>query len=196
MRMHVKIHAKAAESGFSEKEGNLLVLPFGAEEVQRIIEALKTWGSGVGRRYNCLPGPEVMSGAGIKGGYADAQVIDTIVLIRSLCSVPGPRETLRALVDALLVPGGQLLFLEHVRNPRKDVAWWQDMVAPMWKYAFDGYVIGLDGVGIIRDAIEGDEREGSEEGKRGWKEMEVSGVEGEDVERALFWHQFGRCVKP
>ncbi len=43
--------------------------------------------------------------------------VDTIVSILSLCSIPSPTRTLRALVHSVLAPGGQLLFREHVRNP-------------------------------------------------------------------------------
>ena len=220
--MHGVLRAKAAEAGFDEAEGSLLVLPYDAQEIGRISEALKTWSEGVGRKF-CSSGASFPSSSsagasstsasstgasaaevGVRGddeeGKGDAQVIDTIVLILTLCSIPNPHETLRALVGSVLVSGGegQLLFYEHVRNPREDVAWWQDVVAPVWRHAFDGCVVGLDGVGVVRGAIEGT-GEGTGEGERGdkggWKKMETWGVDGEDVEN-LFWHQVGRCVKP
>ncbi|KAF8451502.1 S-adenosyl-L-methionine-dependent methyltransferase, partial [Terfezia claveryi] len=42
--------------------------------------------------------------------------VDSIVCIRSLCSVPNPRQTIKKLYD-LLRPGGRLLVFEHCAVP-------------------------------------------------------------------------------
>ncbi|KAI0739629.1 hypothetical protein C8Q80DRAFT_1199847 [Daedaleopsis nitida] len=111
--MHPQIRALAATHGFSEADGTLLVLPYGAEETALIRSAL--------------------SGSGQDGDGAD-----TLISVLTLCSVPAPERTLCALVGDVLRPGGTLLFYEHVLSPRADVAWWQRFWTPVWRLAFDG----------------------------------------------------------
>lgn len=205
--MHPLIRAKAEECGFSEAAGSFLLLPYGAEELGPIQEAIRTWAApgGAGARFV----QAASGGGGETDSDGDAeetqtQVIATLVLILTLCSLPAPHRTLRALVDALLKPGGEVLFFEHVRNPRADVQWWQDAVRPVWRWAFDGCVVGLDGVGVVRGAADPGPRPRPREGEVGaagtgrdignWAEMETWTPEGEDAE-CLFWHQAGRCVK-
>ncbi|KLO10193.1 hypothetical protein SCHPADRAFT_878376 [Schizopora paradoxa] len=155
--MYETLRKTARAAGFVEEEGTFLLIGLPAEDIIGIKTALADWAK-----------------TAAQTNTAKVQV-DTIVSILTLCSVPCPLRTLRALVRDVLAPGGSFLFYEHVRNPREDVRWWQDVVAPVWKHAFDGCVIGLDGVG-------------------GWASMETWGNEGED-EESLFWHQSGRCVK-
>ncbi|KAH9840641.1 S-adenosyl-L-methionine-dependent methyltransferase [Rhodofomes roseus] len=107
--MHVEIRQRASAAGFTEAEGTLVILPYGAEDVASIISA--------------LGGPNS---------------VDTIISILSFCSVPDPKKNIRTLVDLVLRPGGQLLFYEHVLSPRSDVGWWQHFWTPVWKYAMDG----------------------------------------------------------
>ena len=107
--MHDEIRKRANAAGFTEAEGNLLILPYGAEEIATIISV--------------LGGPNT---------------VDTAMSMLSLCSSPEPKKNIKTLVDLLLKPGGQLLFYEHVLSPREDVAWWQRFWTPLWKYAMDG----------------------------------------------------------
>ncbi|KAL1942231.1 hypothetical protein VTO73DRAFT_6295 [Trametes versicolor] len=107
--MHDELRALAATKGFTEAAGNLLLLPYGAEETSLITSAL--------------------------GG---ARSVDTLVFILTICSIPEPERTLTGLVRDVLKPGGSLLFYEHVLSPRADVAWWQRFWTPLWKRAFDG----------------------------------------------------------
>ncbi|KAF8346369.1 hypothetical protein F5887DRAFT_109081 [Amanita rubescens] len=64
--------------------------------------------------------------------------VDTIISVLTLCSVPAPEKLIPAMTDLLLKPGGQLLYYEHVLNPRHDIAWWQKLWSPIWSLAFDG----------------------------------------------------------
>lgn len=107
--MHDEIRKRASAAGFTEAEGNLLILPYGAEDIATIMSALEGPGS-----------------------------VDTVTSILSLCSIPEPQKNIRTLVDLVLKPGGQLLFYEHVLSPRADVAWWQQFWTPLWKMAMDG----------------------------------------------------------
>jgi ubiquinone/menaquinone biosynthesis C-methylase UbiE len=57
---------------------------------------------------------------------------DTAVCTLVLCTVRDPERTLSEL-DRVLKPGGQLLFLEHVRSDDPKLAKWQDRIAPFWR---------------------------------------------------------------
>jgi SAM-dependent methyltransferase len=62
---------------------------------------------------------------------------DTVVSTLVFCTVEDPR---RALVEArrLLVEGGALLFLEHVRSANRRLAWWQDRLERPWGFFAGG----------------------------------------------------------
>ena len=62
--------------------------------------------------------------------FEDASV-DTVVTTLTLCTVS---DLPAALGEArrVLAPGGQLLFLEHVRAGEPRLARWQDRLAPLW----------------------------------------------------------------
>ena len=57
---------------------------------------------------------------------------DTVVCTLVLCTV---RDPVRALseIERVLRPGGNLLFLEHVRADDPGLARWQDRLAPIWR---------------------------------------------------------------
>jgi ubiquinone/menaquinone biosynthesis C-methylase UbiE len=57
---------------------------------------------------------------------------DTAVCTLVLCTVRDPQQSL-AEIRRVLRPGGQLLFLEHVRSEDPKVAKWQDRIAPIWR---------------------------------------------------------------
>ncbi|GJE95945.1 methyltransferase domain-containing protein [Phanerochaete sordida] len=150
--MHPGIRRIAGEAGFSEDDGTLLIVPYGAEDIALLTSA--------------LGGPHT---------------VNTIISFLSLCGVPDPKATMRALTDEVLAPGGEVLFFEHVLSRRPDVAWWQRVWTPVWKYAFDGCCldrptdIWLEELGI-------------------WQSTDVWSKEDEPEEH-MWWHRGGRLVK-
>ncbi|TCD66169.1 hypothetical protein EIP91_001723 [Steccherinum ochraceum] len=151
-RMHNEIRKRAKAAGFSEEDASLLILSHGAQDTARICDSL-----------------------------GDTQVVDTIVSVLTICSIPSPKRTLKDLVENVLKPGGTLLFYEHVQNPKPDVAWWQWFWTPLWKTAFDGCRLDRP-THLWIDAMQV------------WETQELWGKEGEDPE-SLFWHRAGRYVK-
>ncbi|KAF7789147.1 hypothetical protein EIP86_000084 [Pleurotus ostreatoroseus] len=152
VRMHNEIRKSAAKAGFTEESNTLLILSCGAEDIPKIMSALEK-----------------------------PQCVDTLIFILTLCSIPEPAATIRALVDQVLKPGGQLLMYEHVLSPRSDVAWWQKFWTPLWRVAFDGCCLDRPIHLWIQDM-------------NTWESKELSAKEGEDEEN-LWWHQVGRFVK-
>lgn len=150
--MHERIKKLAGSAGFTEVDGSLLILPYGAEQTSLLISALGQPGS-----------------------------VDTLVSVLTLCSVPDPINTIRTLVERLLKPGGQLLFIEHVRSPRPDVAWWQAFWAPVWQNIMDGCTLGRPTDAWI------DEMDV-------WETKELSTVPDQEEER-MFWRCTGRYIK-
>ena len=57
---------------------------------------------------------------------------DTVVCTLVLCTVDDPVRALSE-IARVLRPGGQLLFLEHVRADDPGLAKWQDRIAPVWR---------------------------------------------------------------
>ncbi|KAG9021305.1 hypothetical protein FRB95_002410 [Tulasnella sp. JGI-2019a] len=108
-RMHPQIRSNAAQAGYDEAKGELVILSCGAEDFGTINNTL---------------------GASNK--------VDTIVSILTLCSVPDPRRTISNLVAKTLKPRGKFLYYEHVRSPLRDVSRWQTFWTPIWSLFFAG----------------------------------------------------------
>jgi SAM-dependent methyltransferase len=62
----------------------------------------------------------------------DDETVDTVVSTLVLCTVQEPDTALREM-ERVLRPGGQLLFLEHVRSESRRLAHWQDRLAGPWQ---------------------------------------------------------------
>ena len=68
--------------------------------------------------------------------FADAS-FDTVVSTLVLCTVPDQDAALHE-ITRLLRPGGQLLFMEHVRSDSSRWARWQDRLNRPWRAFADG----------------------------------------------------------
>jgi ubiquinone/menaquinone biosynthesis C-methylase UbiE len=62
---------------------------------------------------------------------------DSAISTLVLCTVPDQSRAL-AEIRRVLRPGGQLLFLEHVRSEDPSVAKWQDRITPLWRRVGNG----------------------------------------------------------
>ncbi|KDR71540.1 hypothetical protein GALMADRAFT_159374 [Galerina marginata CBS 339.88] len=175
MHTHIRTHANAA--GFHESDATLIILSHGAEDTQSILSSL----------HKSLPKDAYTS----HGGKL-IQPVDTVVSVRTLCTVPSPQKTIANLVRDILKPGGKFLIYEHVLSELKDVAWWQRFWTPVWSSVFDGCKLDRPTDAWVKDLkinLDGEEKPAWTEGKS-WK------VKGDpsDVDN-LFCHRAGRFVK-
>jgi ubiquinone/menaquinone biosynthesis C-methylase UbiE len=79
--------------------------------------------------------------------FEDAS-FDTAVFTLVLCTVPDPAAALRE-VARVLRPGGQMLFIEHVRADDPGLARWQDRLEKPWRFLGDGCHCNRDTVATI-----------------------------------------------
>jgi ubiquinone/menaquinone biosynthesis C-methylase UbiE len=79
--------------------------------------------------------------------FEDAS-LDTAVATLVLCTVPDPAAAL-AEVARVLKPGGQLLFVEHVRANDPGLARWQDRLEKPWRFLGDGCHCNRDTLATI-----------------------------------------------
>jgi ubiquinone/menaquinone biosynthesis C-methylase UbiE len=68
--------------------------------------------------------------------FGDAE-FDVAVAMLVLCTVPDPAVAVAELAR-VLKPGGQLLFVEHVRSRHPSLARWQDRLEHPWCFLADG----------------------------------------------------------
>lgn len=73
---------------------------------------------------------------------------DTAVATLVLCTVPDPAAAIAELAR-VLKPGGQLLFIEHVRSREPALARWQDRLEKPWRFLADGCHCNRDTLATI-----------------------------------------------
>lgn len=111
--LHPKLQQKAAEAGIKL----YFAIEAGAQPTS-LLPALKSAGV-------------------ITGNLPDDGIFDSIVAVKSLCSAPQNQlhETL-AVIQALLKPGGEFLFFEHVDNNNDRITqtytWMVDLIWPVF----------------------------------------------------------------
>jgi SAM-dependent methyltransferase len=81
----------------------------------------------------------------------DDDSFDTVAVTLVLCTVSDPQVAL-AEIKRVLKPGGQLLFLEHVRSRSPELAKWQDRLEGPWRFLADGCHCNRDTVSAISAA--------------------------------------------
>ncbi len=75
---------------------------------------------------------------------------DTVVSTLVLCTVADPAASLRE-IGRVLVPGGRLLFIEHVRAADERLARWQDRLHDPWRRFGYGCHCNRDTVATLRE---------------------------------------------
>lgn len=94
--------------------------------------------------------PVELSEAGAEALPFEDDSFDTVVSTLVLCTVPDPDRAL-AEIRRVLRPGGQLLFIEHVRG-EGSVARWQDRIGPLWSFLLAGCHPNRDTVSSMRES--------------------------------------------
>lgn len=67
----------------------------------------------------------------------ESHSIDSVVTTWTMCSI-GDLDGSLAEVRRVLKPDGSLMFVEHGRAPEPVVQWWQDRLAPAWRWLTGG----------------------------------------------------------
>jgi SAM-dependent methyltransferase len=75
--------------------------------------------------------------------------VDTVVSTLVLCTVDDPERALRE-IARVLRPGGQLLFIEHVRASSRFLAAWQDYLFQPWRSFAGGCCCNRPTVELMR----------------------------------------------
>lgn len=97
-----------------------------------------------------LPFPVDVLPVGIDGITAADGSYDTVVSTLTLCTVPDLDRALRR-IHALLAPGGELLYLEHVRVAGAR-GLFQHAATPVWKRMMAGCHLDREPIGAMRRA--------------------------------------------
>lgn len=93
---------------------------------------------------------EVRIGTAENIPFEDAS-FDHVVSTLVLCTVSDVNRTLSE-IRRVLVPGGDLLLIEHVRSEDPKLARWQDRWNPIWKLVANGCNCNRDTAAALRNA--------------------------------------------
>jgi ubiquinone/menaquinone biosynthesis C-methylase UbiE len=102
------------------------------------------------RMEKICPGADLVEAGAEDLPFADDS-FDTAVVTLVLCTVPNQSKALKE-IARVLAPGGQLLFLEHVRGHDPSLARWQDRLEAPWRFLGDGCHCNRDTVSAISAA--------------------------------------------
>lgn len=122
---------------YPESVAELVLVEPDPHMTKRLREKLAEWGRDA----------EVVEASAERLPFEDSS-FDTAVVTLVLCTVPNPEAAL-AEIDRVLKPGGQLLFIEHVRSERPGLARWQDRLERPWRFLGDGCHCNRDTVATI-----------------------------------------------
>jgi ubiquinone/menaquinone biosynthesis C-methylase UbiE len=103
--------------------------------------------------------------------FPDA-TFDTVVATMILCSAEDPGQVLGE-ITRVLKPGGQYLFLEHIRNHDPNVARRQDRLQPAWYLFANGCHCNRDTVKTIQASALAIEELNYDKIPRAWKIVEA-----------------------
>lgn len=93
----------------------------------------------------------VISGASAERLPFAGESVDTVVATLVLCTVERPEQALRE-IARVLRPGGQLLFIEHIRSSWRPLALCQNVFARFWHSFAGGCVCNRPTVELMRAA--------------------------------------------
>jgi SAM-dependent methyltransferase len=96
------------------------------------------------------PGIRILADGAGALSLADGSV-DTVISTLVLCTVDDPAVALRE-IGRVLRPGGQLLFIEHVRSQSPRLARWQDRLERPWRRYASGCRCNRDTLALIESA--------------------------------------------
>jgi SAM-dependent methyltransferase len=101
-------------------------------------------------RAQTLTVPFEILGVAVEAAVLPDAAFETIVATLTLCTVADPKVTAAA-IARWLVPGGRLLFIEHVAGLRGRGRW-QRAVTPLWSKVAGGCHLDRDTVATLRQA--------------------------------------------
>ena len=96
------------------------------------------------------PGAQIVFDRAGALGLGD-DTVDTVVSTLVLCTVDDPMPALRE-IARVLRPGGQFLFIEHVRSQSPRLARWQDRLERPWRWFASGCRCNRDTLALIGTA--------------------------------------------
>lgn len=79
----------------------------------------------------------------------EKDVVDTVVLTFTLCSIPDPFKALKE-IKRVLKPSGELIFCEHGKSPDADIFNWQNRLNLPWTKISGGCHLNRHIPGMIR----------------------------------------------
>ena len=118
-----------------------------------LTEPVDAMAAGLTRRARKLnSGARVVAAPAEELPFADNS-FDTVVATLVFCTVEHPERAV-AEVARVLKPGGQLLFIEHVRSDTPRLARWQDRLHGAWRAFGDGCNCNRPILDLLRGGVE------------------------------------------